>query len=124
MRKVSLQIVSIIGNATKEAEVRVSKDGVSYVIFRLGVSGPNEQATFYNVLLFGHYGEALKDKITKGREIFVNGKLQISENGSASVVADHVELLRFPKAKTEIKTEEVGEEKPEKKEEIKPAKSK
>jgi len=123
VRKLSIQIVSVIGNATKDAELRVSKDGVSYVTFRLGVSGPNEESTFYNVLVFGHYGEVLKDKITRGREIFVNGKLQVSDKGYISVVADHVELLRFPKAKPEMKMEEISPA-PEEAKETKPPKDK
>ena len=47
----SLQIVSIIGNATKDAEFRVSKDGASYVTFRLAISGRDGSTTFYNVLV-------------------------------------------------------------------------
>jgi hypothetical protein len=101
----SLQIVSIIGNATKDAEQKVSKDGVNYVSFRVAVSGADGKATFYNVLLFGRYGEVLRDSITKGREIFVSGRLSISEKGYIGVIADYVELLRFPKSKVEIKEE-------------------
>ena len=102
----SLQIVSIIGNATKDAEKKVSKDGISYVTLRLATSGASEHTTFYNVVLFGHYGDVLQKHITKGREIFVNGRLEINEKGYISVIADHVELLRFPKAKSEKPVEE------------------
>jgi len=110
----SLQIVSIIGNATKDAELKVSKDGVSYVTFRIAISGQDGSTTFYNILVFGHYGEVVREHITRGRQIFVNGKLQISEKGYISVVADHIELLARPKLK--VKTEPV-EEVPEEKEE-------
>jgi hypothetical protein len=102
----SLQLVTIIGNATKDAEQKVSKDGVNYVTFRVAVSGADGAATFYNILIFGRYGEVLKDAITKGREIFVSGKLSVSEKGYISVIADYVELLRFPKGKREEKKEE------------------
>ncbi|MGD8744602.1 MAG: single-stranded DNA-binding protein [Candidatus Woesebacteria bacterium] len=95
----SLQLVTIIGNATKDAETKVSKDGVSYVTFRVAVSNGDDKSTFYNVVLFGRYGEVLKDLITKGREVYVTGKVQISDKGYVSVVADHVELLRYPKSK-------------------------
>ena len=99
----SLQIVSVIGNATKDAERKVSKDGASYVTFRIAVSGSGEKPTFYNVLLFGHYGEVMQAYIKRGREVFVNGRLEISEKGFISVVADHVQLLRRPKNKAELK---------------------
>jgi single-stranded DNA-binding protein len=102
----SLQIATIIGNATKDAEQKVSKDGVNYVSFRIAVSGADNKATFYNILLFGRYGEVLRDSIIKGREIFVSGRLSISEKGYISVIAEHVELLRFPKRKGEEKKEE------------------
>lgn len=100
-----LQIANVIGNATKDAELKSSKDGVSYVTFRLAVSGNQEKPTFYNVVVFGKYGEMLQEHVTKGREIFVSGKLDINEKGYVSVVADHVELLRRPKTKEEKEAE-------------------
>lgn len=111
----SLQIVSVIGNATKDAEVRVSKDGASYVTFRLAISGQDATTSFYNVLVFGHYGEAIREHITRGRQIFVSGKLQISDKGYVSVVADHIELLSRPKsiAKEEMEVEEKPAKEPE-----------
>jgi len=113
----SLQIVSIIGNATKDAELKVSKDGVSYVTFRIAISGQDGSTTFYNILVFGHYGEVVREHITRGRQIFVNGKLQISEKGYISVVADHIELLARPKPKAKIEPmEEVSDEKEEEEE--------
>lgn len=111
----SLQIVNVIGNTTKDAEHKSSKDGVNYVTFRLAARGSSDKPTFYNVVIFGHYGEVLREHITRGREIFVSGRLEISEKGYVSVVADHVELLRRPRGKAEAE---------EKKEEEKPGKSK
>lgn len=111
----SIQIVSVIGNATKDAERKTSKDGITYVTFRLAVSGTQEKPTFFNVVLFGHYGEVLQEYITKGREIFVSGRLEINEKGYVSVVADHVELLRKPKEKVKIEESPVKEKKKSKK---------
>ncbi|OGM10838.1 hypothetical protein A2Z22_03050 [Candidatus Woesebacteria bacterium RBG_16_34_12] len=108
----TLQLVSIIGNATKDAETKVSKDGLSYVTFRVAVSGSDATTTFYNVLVFGHYGEVMKTHITRGRQIFVSGRLQISEKGYISVIADYIELLARPKVKVE-KAEEKSETKAE-----------
>lgn len=123
----SLQIVSVIGNATKDAEVKVSKDGASYVTFRLAVSGQDGSTTFYNVLVFGHYGEILREHISRGRQIFVNGRLQVSEKGYISVIADHIELLSRPKPKTEAMVEEkapVQTSQMEEKKKVEPKKSK
>lgn len=100
-----LQIVNVIGNATKDAERKVSKDGVSYVTFRLATSGVTDKPTFYNVVVFGHYGEVLQEYIVKGREIFVSGRQEVNEKGYISVIADHVELLRQPKSKAEPEIE-------------------
>ena len=115
----SLQVVSVIGNATKDAEVRVSKDGVSYVTFRLAVSNSDGTATFYNVLVFGQYGDVIKDHVMRGRQIFVSGRLQVSEKGYVSVVADHIELLARPKPKPEPGPVEEVPEKEEEEEEVK-----
>jgi hypothetical protein len=101
VRELGLQIVNVIGNATKDAERKVSKDGVSYVTFRLATTGAGDKTTFYNVVVFGHYGEILQEFITKGREVFVSGRQEVNEKGFISVIADHVELLRYPKAKAE-----------------------
>ncbi len=105
--KLSLQLVNVIGNATKDAEKKVSKDGVSYTTFRLAASGASEKSTFYNVIIFGRYGEVMQEHITKGREIFVSGRLEINEKGYISVISDHVKLLRFPKIKAEEKSEKI-----------------
>ena len=115
----SLQIVNVIGNATKDAELKVSKDGVSYVSFRLAASGQDGATTFYNVLVFGHYGDIMKEHVNRGRQVFVNGRLQISDKGYVSVVADHIELLARPKPKTEDKETVNVEEKEVKKEKAK-----
>lgn len=101
MINLSIQIISVIGNATKDAEHKASKDGVSYVTFRLAVSGSADKPTFYNIIIFGHYGEVLREHILRGREVFVNGRLEISEKGYVTVIADHIELLRWPKGKEE-----------------------
>ena len=106
----SLQIVNVIGNATKDAELKVSKDGVSYVSFRLAASGQDGATTFYNVLVFGHYGDIMKEHVNRGRQVFVNGRLQISDKGYVSVVADHIELLARPKPKVESQVENKAEE--------------
>jgi len=103
----SLQLVSVIGNATKDADKKVSKDGISYVTFRLAANNSDDSTTFFNVVVFGSYGEMLMESITKGREIFVNGRLQVGEKGYVSVVANQIELLRVPRKK-----EEVGEVEP------------
>lgn len=102
----SLQIVSIIGNATKDAEKKASKDGISYVTFRIAANNSDDSTTFYNVVVFGSYGEMLMGGITKGREIFVNGRLQVGEKGYVSVVANQIALLRVPRSKEEVKKEE------------------
>src|SRR3989344_3433110 len=103
-----LQIISIIGNATKDAEMKTSKDGVSYLTFRVGVSGSgaNPTSTFYNVLVFGKYGEIIQEHVTKGRQIYVSGRVQISEKGYISVIADYVELLARPKTKVKVEERE------------------
>lgn len=75
-------------------------------LFRLATSGAGDKPTFYNVVVFGHYGEMLQNYITKGREIFVNGRQEVNEKGFISVIANHIELLRYPKGKAKPKPEE------------------
>ena len=43
-------------------------------------------------MVFGKHGEAIADYITKGRQVLVEGRIEISASGHHNVVADKVRL--------------------------------
>ena len=54
----------------------------------------------------------MQQHITKGREIFVGGKLEVNDKtGYISLIADHIELLRRPMSKSGRKVEQEEEKK-------------
>ncbi len=87
------QKLIIAGNATNDAERRTSKQGdVGYTTFTVAVSDSKDRTTFFPVTVFGKQGEVVAPYITKGRQVLVEGRIEVSENGRHNVVADRVEL--------------------------------
>lgn len=83
----------LVGSATANAERRTFQKGdVAYPTFGVGVSDGREKTTFFPVAAFGRYGEAVAKHITKGRQVLVEGRVQVSGNGRTSVVADRISL--------------------------------
>ena len=95
------QKLILVGNVTKDAEQRTSKKGdVSYTTFRVAVSGRKDSnPTFFPVTVFGKHGEAVLKWLTKGREVLVEGRIEVSESGRHNVIADSVRLGAEPTRK-------------------------
>jgi single-strand DNA-binding protein len=94
------QRIIIAGNSTKDAEQQTSKDGkVKYTTFRVGVSDGKEKTTFFPVTVFGKLGESVAEYITKGRQILVDGRVQIGDNGRCNIVADQIRFGTQPEEK-------------------------
>ncbi len=87
------QKLIVAGNVTADAQRRTSKkQDVSYTTFSVGVSDAKNRTTFFPVTVFGKYGESLAGYLTKGRQVLVEGRVTVSEQGRYSVVADTVVL--------------------------------
>ena len=85
------QQITIVGNATSDAEKKVSKKGdVNYATFDVAVSDSKERTTFFPIVVFGDYSDNVAKYVTKGREVLVSGRIRVSEEGRFSVVADTV----------------------------------
>ena len=95
------QKLIIVGNATNDAERRTSKDGsVPYTTFGVGVSRGKDASTFFPVTVFGKHGQAVAEYITKGRQVLVEGRVEVSAKGRFSVVADRIAFGASAKQKT------------------------
>lgn len=95
------QKLLVAGNVTQDAERKTSKQGdVTYTTFSVAVNDRQERVTFFPIILFGQLGDILTQYITKGRQILVEGRVNISEKGYFSVIADRIELGVVPKAST------------------------
>lgn len=89
------------GRLTRDAELSTTQKGTAMAKFRMAVNDRrNEDTLFLNVLCFGKMAEALKDHLTRGRLVGVQGKLKIDDyqdkdgntKNSICVMADEISL--------------------------------
>jgi len=105
----SLNKVMLIGNAGKDAELRYTANGTAQSQFSLAVnfrrknaSGDWEEATeWFNIVLFGDLAERTSQYITKGKQLYVEGRLQTrtwdddqgQKHYRTEVIANQLQLL-------------------------------
>jgi single-strand DNA-binding protein len=98
------QKIILVGNATVDAEARKSKKGnVTYTTFSLGVSDSQDETIFFPITVFGKQGEAAAKYITKGRQILVEGRIQVSDKGRFNVIADRIRFGAMPSPNKPVK---------------------
>ena len=92
------QRLILVGNSTDDAQqITSEKSGVTYTTFSVAVGNGDDSTTYFSVVVFGQHGEAVAEYITKGRQILVDGRVQVSDKGRFSVIADRVRLGSEPK---------------------------
>lgn len=105
----SLNKVMLIGNAGKDADLRYTANGLAQARFSLAVnnrrrgqSGEWEDNTeWFNIVLFGDTAERVSQYITKGKPLYVEGRIQTrtwddqegQKRTSVEVIANAVQLL-------------------------------
>lgn len=79
----SSNTVTVIGNATRDPELRYTTGGSGVASFGLAVSRRwqkngewQEQTSFFNVVAWGELGENVAASITKGSRVIVAGRLE------------------------------------------------
>jgi single-strand DNA-binding protein len=93
------QRIILVGNVTRDPERRTSQSGqVTYTAFGVGVSDAKDKTTFFPVLVFGNYGETVAQCVTRGRQVLVDGRVQVSDQGRFRVIADWVRFGSEPTA--------------------------
>jgi len=75
---------------------------VTFTIFRLGVADRKDRATFFPIVIFGRSAERLAILITKGRQVLLEGRIQVDKD-RFDVIADRVELGALPKSRSAAK---------------------
>lgn len=106
----SLNKVMLIGNLTRDPEIKYTPKGTAIADIGLAVnrnytteSGEKrEEVTFVDVTLWGRTAEIVGEYCKKGRPIFIEGRLQLDtwddkatgqKRSKLKVVADNVQLL-------------------------------
>ena len=106
----SLNKVMLIGNLTRDPEIKYTPKGTAIADIGLAVnrnytteSGEKrEEVTFIDVTLWGRTAEIVGEYCKKGRPIFIEGRLQLDtwddkqtgqKRSKLKVVADNIQLL-------------------------------
>lgn len=80
----SLNRAQLIGNVTREPEVRQTSGGQTVASFAIATNRvwtdkagqKQEQADFHNVVVWGKLAEICQQYVQKGRKVFVEGRMQ------------------------------------------------
>ncbi|MDR1191787.1 MAG: single-stranded DNA-binding protein [Verrucomicrobiales bacterium] len=105
----SLNKVFLIGNLTRDPEIRHTPKGTAVGDLRLAVSmmyrtqdgSDKEEVCFVDIVVWGRQAETCKDYLTKGSPVFVEGRLQFDQwetqqgekRSRLRVCADRVQFL-------------------------------
>ncbi len=105
----SLNSVILIGNLTRDPELRYTQNGAAKVQFSIALNrywkdregNRQEETTFVNIVAWGAQAENCANYLKKGRPVAVEGRLSIrsytTEEGEArkitEVVANNVQFL-------------------------------
>ena len=102
----------LIGNLTKDPELRSTPNGVSVCTFSIGVSrrfsnqNGERETDFFNIVVWRKQGENAAKYLRKGSQVAVVGQIQNrsyeAKDGSkryiTEIVGDEVQFLRTPNA--------------------------
>ena len=111
----NLNKVFIIGNLTRDPELRYIPSGSAVATFTVAVNRvfksqtgeKKEQVSFIRVVVWGRRAEVCGEYLSKGSPVFVEGRLQSRDwetqdgqkRSTTEVVADNIQFLRMgPKA--------------------------
>lgn len=114
----SLNKVLLIGNLTRDPEMRYIPSGTAITKFGLAVNrdytdrtsgDKKESVCFVNIVAWGKVAEICNQYLSKGRPVFIEGRLEFSQwetkegekRSKLEVTAERVQFLGAPPAKDE-----------------------
>lgn len=124
----NLNKVTLIGNITKDIELKSLPSGMKVASFGLATNrtwkdkegNKHEQAEFHSIIAFGKQAETISQYCSKGDQLFIEGRLQTrswdKEDGTKAYRTEIVlESFQFGNKveKKEVKTaQQIDEERP------------
>ncbi len=121
---VSLNRVLLIGNLTKDPELRYTPTGTAVANLRLAVNSSfkdqsgqrKEETCFVTVVVWAKQAETCQQYLKKGRPVFIEGRLIYrsweAEGKTRSIMevrADRVQFLGFPGGGAAVRDESAAE---------------
>jgi len=97
----SLNKVQLIGNLTRDPELRYTPSGVAVVSFGIATnrswtkdSGEKQEETeFHNIIAWNKLGELCNQFLTKGRKCYVEGRLSTREWEKDGIKKNKTEVI-------------------------------
>lgn len=106
----TINVVSLAGNVTRDAELKRTTAGSSVLVFTLAVNEHfknnatgtwDKRPNFFDCVMFGPRAEKLAQYITKGAKLAITGRLRYrawetdggAKRSKVEVVADEIELM-------------------------------
>ena len=86
---------------------------MEYASFRVGVADSKNRSAFFPITVFNRQREAVAQYVTKGVQVLVEGRVEVSQTGRASVIADRVVFGASPdpaREKARAKAERIRKE--------------
>lgn len=104
---IGINAVVIVGNLTRDPELRHTQGGTAVVGLRVAVNGSEkingewkDRSDFFDVRVWGNQGEGCVQYLAKGKRVGISGKLRLEEWESGGekkqkvlIVADDVQFL-------------------------------
>lgn len=109
----SLNKVFLLGNLTRDPELRYVPSGAPVATFGLAVNRrfmtqhgeKKDEVCFVRIVVFGKQAESCSQHLNKGRLVFIEGRLQYrsweqdgQKRSALDVVADRVQFLGAPRS--------------------------
>jgi single-strand DNA-binding protein len=96
-----MNIVAIVGNAATDPDLRHTSNGRAVSTFRIAVSRQSaDQADFFDVVCWERQAEVIKQYVTIGRRLSVEGRLRHTSweddkgrHSRVEIVAHRIQLL-------------------------------
>ncbi len=121
--------VLLMGNLTRDPEVRYTPKGTAIANIGLAVNRTwtnengekKEEVTFVDVEVWGRQAETMGQYLSKGRPLFVEGRLKLDswddketgqKRSKLKVVCEHFQFLGAPKAGAEFSDQPPADDKP------------
>ena len=100
-RRSDWQRLLFFGNVVNDAQLEAATDGnKSYSRVRVAIS-ETEGAIYLDIVLFDEYAQKMVPHLTRGKRIFVEGRMSANENNHISIIARDIQLLGDPQPKGE-----------------------
>lgn len=112
----SVNQVTLVGNLTRQPELRATQGGTAVLSFGIAVNDRRKNASgnwedvpnFFECVTFGNRATALSDILTKGMKVAIAGKLHYSswekegqKHSKVDIIANDIELMQNRKPQQE-----------------------